>query len=248
MNTATVRKLALVAGVLYLITFVTSIPALGLYDKVLNNPGYVLGVGPDGGVAVGALLEVICALAGIGTAVALYPIAKRQSQTGALGFVTSRTVEAAMIMVGVVSILAAMTLRQDVAGAAGTDPQSLVVAGHSLVALHDWTFLLGPGVMPAVNAFCIATIMYRAGLLPRWIPTLGLIGAPILLASSTAILFGAWDSVSGPAMLFAIPIAVWEFSFGCYMTFKGFRPSPVTVDLTSTPATNGKRSVAPSMA
>ena len=219
------RKTALAAGLLYLATFVFSIPALAFYDGVLNNPDFVHGAGSDGGVLWGAMFEVITALTGIGTAVVLYRVIKRHGPPGAIGFVASRTLEAAMIFVGVISVLGVYTLRQDFAG---TDTAGLTTTAHALVAVKDWTFLLGPGIMPAINALCLATVLYRSRLVPRIIPTIGLIGAPILLASSTATLFGACDQVSPPAMLVALPIAAWEFSLGVYMTVKGFRPSPVT--------------------
>jgi hypothetical protein len=173
----------------------------------------------------GALLEVMCGLAGIGTAVVLYPVARRQSERAALGFVSARVLEASMIFVGAVSLLAVVTLRQD---ASGADAGALSTVADALVALHDWTFLLGPGLMAVINALCLATVMYRSRLVPRIIPTIGLIGAPLLLASSTATLFGAYDQVSGPAMLGALPIATWEFSLGVWMTFKGFKGSAAT--------------------
>ena len=220
------RKAALIAGIAYIATFVFSIPVkFGLWADVLDKPDFVLGAGSDSGVPMGALFEVLTALGGVVTAVALYTIAKRYSHRAALGFVTTRVLEAAMIFVGVLSILTVYTLRQDVAGTAGADTGALVTTGHALVAIHDWTFLLGPGLMPALNALLIGSVMYRSRLLPRWIPTLGLIGAPLLLVSSTATLFGAWDQISGPAALLALPIAVWEFSFGVYMIVKGFKPT-----------------------
>jgi hypothetical protein len=225
------RRTALVGGVLYLVTFATSIPAVGLYDKVLHNPAYVLGTGGDGGIVWGALLEVILGLAGIGTAVVLYPVATRESETAALGFVAARVLESAMIFVGIVSLLSVLTLRQHVAGTAGADAASLVTVGHSLVALHNWTLLLGPGLIPAVNAVCLGTVMYRSGLVPRVIPTIGLIGAPILFASFTAALFGAWPQFSPPAALAAIPVAAWELSLGLWMTVKGFRVPQTTSDV-----------------
>jgi hypothetical protein len=219
------RKTALVAGVLYLVTFVGSVPALPLYHNILHNPNYLLGGASDAGVLWGAVGEVICALAGIATAVALYPVAKRQSQTASLGFVTSRVIEASMIFVGVLSVLSLVTLHK--AGASGADAASMVSTGRSLVALHDWTFLFGPGVMPAINALCIGTVMYRTRLIPRIIPTIGLIGAPMLLASALATLFGAWAQVSSISFFATLPIAAWEFSFGVWMAFKGFKPSAV---------------------
>jgi hypothetical protein len=230
------RKTALAAGLLYLATFVFSIPALGLYDDVLNNADFVLGAGNDNGVLWGALIETITGLAGIATAVVLYPVIRRYGRTGALGFVASRTLEAAMIFVGVVAVLSVFALRQEFAGG---DETAVVTAADSLVAIKDWTFLLGPGLMPVVNALCLATVLYRSRLVPRIIPTVGLVGAPILLASFVATLFGAYEQVSGPALLGALPIAVWEFSLGVWLTVKGFTNSSITdksVSTSETPA------------
>jgi len=223
----TMRKTALAAGLFYIATFVFSIPALALYDGVFNDPNFVLGAGSDQGVLWGGLIEVLTGVTGIGAAVALYPVLKRYGPSRAQGFVACRTLEAAMIFTGVLSVLSVYTLRQDLAGTA--DPETLTTSASALMAIKDWSFLLGPGLMPALNALCFATIMYQSRLVPRWIPTLGIIGAPILVASSTASLFGAWDQVSSQAVFFALPIAVWEFSVGVYMVVKGFR-TPVAGD------------------
>lgn len=218
------RTAALAAGLFYIGTFVFSIPALGLYDGVVNDPGFVLGAGHDQGVLWGGLVEILTALTGIGTAVALYPILRRFGPGRAVGFVASRTLEAATIFTGVIAVLAVYTLRQE-----GGDAATLTTTARALVAIKDWTFLLGPGVMPAVNALCFATIMYRSRLVPRWIPTVGLVGAPLLLISSTATLFGGWEQVSTAALLMALPIATWELSVGIYMAVKGFR-TPVATE------------------
>jgi hypothetical protein len=220
------RKAALIAGLFYIGTFVFSIPALGLYDGVLHDPNFVLGAGSAHGVLWGALIEVLTGLTGIGTAVALYPVIKRYGPGRAVGFIASRTLEASMICAGVLAVLAVYTLRQDFAG--GTDTAALTTTASGLVAVKDWSFLLGPGIMPAINALCFATIMYQSRLVPRWIPTLGLIGGPLLLVSSTATLFGAFDQVALPSLLLALPIATWELSVGVYMTVKGFRTPPAT--------------------
>jgi hypothetical protein len=170
----------------------------------------------------GALLEIICALACIGTAVVLHRVVKRHDPTRALGFVAARTFEAAMICVGVVSVLAIVTLHQDAAGLPGAASIGLVSTSRGLAAVHDWTFLVGPGLIPAVNALCLATVLYRTRLVPRIIPLLGLIGAPLLAASFIGTLLGAWDQVSPAAALMALPIAAWEFSLGVWLVVKGF--------------------------
>jgi hypothetical protein len=128
------------------------------------------------------LLDLVNALACIGTAVALFPVVRRQNEAVALGFVTSRMLEAAIIVIGVVSLLAVVTLRQDLAGAPGTNPASLLTTGRALVAVRDWTFLLGPRLMPGINAVLLGYLIYRSGLVPRVIPVPGLIGAPLLTA------------------------------------------------------------------
>jgi hypothetical protein len=228
----TMRRTSLAAGVLYLLTFV-SIPTLMIFEPVRENADFVLGAGSDSGVLWGAAAEVVVALAGIGTAVVLYRVAKRQSQTAALGFVAARVLEAALIFVGVVSVLTLLTLRNDVAGTSGADPASLVTTGHTLAATYDWAFLLSQSLMPAFNALCLGYVMYRSGLVPRILPTMGLIGVPLLFASDIAIFFGVYDRSAPAALLAALPIAAWELSLGVYLTVKGFKPAAVAA-LTST--------------
>ena len=218
------RRTSLTAGILYLLTFV-SIPTLFLYGPV-RDADFVLGAGSDTGVLWAAFSEVIVALAGIGTAVVLFRVVRRQSETAALGFVTARVLEAALILVGVVSVLTMLTLRHDVAGTADADPASLVTTGHTLVATYDWAFLLSQSLMPVFNALCLGYALYRSGLVPRILPTIGLIGAPLLLAADIAIFFGVFDRM-GPIALAALPIAAWEFSLGVYLTVKGFKPAAV---------------------
>jgi hypothetical protein len=227
------RKTALVAGVLYLLTFV-SIPTLGLYCAVRNDPNYVTGPGPDTPVLVGAVLEVIVALAGIGTAVALFPVVKRQNEGVALGFAGSRTLEAATIIAGVVSLMSVVSLRQAGAGA------EAVVTSQALVAQYNWSFHFGQSLMPVVNALLLGSLLYRSRLVPRVLPLLGLIGAPLLLASDLAVLFGLWGQVSGPAGIAALPIALWEFSLGVWLVVKGFTPSPITAGMAAPAYTPGR--------
>ena len=224
-----IRRIALVAGVLYLITFVASIPQLKLFASIVDHPeAFIAGHGSTTSVLWGSWLEIITALAGVGTAIALYPVSRRVSKTAAIGFVTSRVTEGALILVGVVSVLTVVSLRSDLAGATGARAESLRVTGHALVQLRQWTFLVGPGVMAGINGIFLASVMYRSRLVPRLIPTIGLIGAPLILISDTATLFGVWDQVSGPAFAFGLPIAAWELSLGVWMTFKGFRPDAVS--------------------
>jgi hypothetical protein len=226
------RKTALVAGIFYLITFI-SIPTLFLYGPVKDHRDWILGSGAHTGILVGGFLELIVALAGIGTAVTLYPVVKRQNEGVALGFVTSRVLEACLIFTGVISLLSLLTLRQDLGGAAGANTAALVTTGASHVAVYNWTFLLGQSLMPAINALLLGSLMYRSRLVPRIIPLLGLIGAPILIASVITTLFRVDHQITVLALGF-LPVAVWEFSLGAWLAVKGFRPSPITTATTTT--------------
>ena len=222
------RRISLAAGVLYLITFV-SIPTLALYKPVKDHVGtFVLGAGSDTGVLWGALSEVIVGLAGIGTAVVLYPVVKRVSQTAALGLVTARVLETSLIFVGVISMLSIITLRTHVAGTAGVDSASLVTTGHSLVAVYKWTFLLSQSLMPVACDLLLGYALYRSGLVPRILPIVAFVGAPLLLASDIAVFFGAYAQVSPLAALAALPIAAFEFSLGIWLVVKGLKPTPLT--------------------
>jgi uncharacterized membrane protein len=227
------RRTALVAGVFYLITFI-SIPTLTLYGQVKTDREFVTTSGSSTGVLWGALLEVIVALAGIGTAVTLFPVVKRQNEGMALGFVAVRTLEAAMIFTGVVSLLSLVHLRQGPGAAGGADTSSLVTTGASLVATYNGTFLLGQTLMPCMSAILLGTMMYRSGLVPRAIPLMGLIGAPLLIASTIAALFGIIEQISAWSAIATLPVALWELSLGLWMTFKGFKPASITAGMVAT--------------
>ena len=205
------RKTALVAGVLFLITFVASIPALILYGPVLHHANYIVGAGADIRVRFGALLEIFLAIAGIGTAVTLFPILKRQNESVALGYVASRVLESTIIVVGLISLLSVVTLRQKYAGVSGADSASLIIAGRSLVAFHNWTFLLGPAFCAGFgNGILLGYLMYRSGLVSRRMTYLGPIGGPLVFASAIATLFGAYTQTSKWSGLATVPEFLWS--------------------------------------
>ncbi|TGN65362.1 DUF4386 domain-containing protein [Nocardioides eburneiflavus] len=220
------RGVATTAGVMYLITIVASIPAQFVsYAPVLNNADYVLGAGADTRVMWGGLLEVITALACIGTAVVLFPVVRRQHEGAALGFVTARVFEASLIITGVVAMLSVVTLRQP--SASGADAAARLVTSEALVAAHDWTFILGPGVMPGINAVLLGYVMYRSGLVPRAIPAIGLLGAPLFLVAGAATVVGVNEPGSVWTALATLPIFAWEASLGVWLTARGFKADAV---------------------
>jgi hypothetical protein len=215
---------ARVFGVLYLITFATSITAALLYAPMLDHPvAFVAGAGDDKQVLFGALLELLLIIANIGTAVVIVPIMRRFNEELAIGYVTARLFECTFILVGILSVVGIVTLRNQVAG-----PSEGTVA-FTLAAIKDWTFLLGPGwVVGWGNGLILGYLMYRTGLVPRNVAWLGLIGGPLIILSGTAILLGGnqpSDTLHGLQGVLTIPEFLWELFLGLYCTFKGFRPS-----------------------
>ena len=215
------QKRARVFGVLFLVTFITSIPALWLYQPVLDDPvGYIASAGADNRIIFGVFLELVLIVANIGTAVVIFPIVKRQSEELALGYVTARLVESTFILVGIVAVLGIVTLQQDVAGAAEGS------VAYTLAAIKDWTFLLGPGwVVGWGNGLILGYLMYSSELVPRKLALLGLVGGPLIILSGTLVLFGVADAGGTLQAIATIPEFIWELSLGIYCTVKGFKPS-----------------------
>jgi len=217
------RRTALVVGVLFIVTFVTSIVALILYKNSALQTGYIVGAGADWRVYLGAFLEMVLIIANIGTAVVLFPILKRQNEAGALGFVAARIIESTFIAIGIISVLTVVTLRKDASGAS-----SLVVFGKSLVAIHDWTFLLGPGFVVGIgNGLILGYLMLRSGLVPRPMAIVGLVGGTLIILSGTAVLFGVFNKGSNAQSIATVPEFVWEAFLGIYLTFWGFKAAPI---------------------
>jgi Domain of unknown function (DUF4386) len=213
------RKISLTAGILYLLTFV-SIPTVALYGPV-KGAHYVIGSGPDTGAMFGGVLEIIVALAGIGTAVVLFPVLKKQNEGLALGLVASRILEAATIFLGVAFLLTVVTLRRDGVGA------NALITSHTLVTLYNRIFLLGQSFMPAVNDLLLGTLLYQSRLVPRALSRIGIVGGPVLIAGYLAVIFGLIAQHGPVAGLSALPVAVFEFSLGVWLVVKGFNPDAV---------------------
>jgi len=220
---SSMRKTSLVAGLLYLLTFV-SIPTLSLYGSI-HEPDYIIGAGTDTAVTIGGLLEIIVALAGIGTAITLYPVLKKQNESLALGLVASRILEAGTMFAGVAFLLSVVSLRQSGAGA------DALVTSHALVALYDRIFLLGQSFIPALNDLLLGILLYQSRLVPRALSLVGIIGAIPLLAGFILMLFGVIEKISLFAGLSALLVAAFEFSLGIYLVVKGFKSSTLIARL-----------------
>jgi hypothetical protein len=228
-------KTARIVGVLFLITFITSIPALWAFQPVLDDPaGYIAGAGSDNRIFLGAFLELLLIVANVGTAVVLFPILRRQNEILSLGYVTARLVECTFIAIGLVTVLAVVSLGQDPASAAtvGQDAAGsgagAGAVGVALAAIKDWTFILGPGFIVGLgNGLILGYLMYRSGLVPRKMAVLGLVGGPLLCLSGIAVLFDLFQQGGTGQGIATIPEFLWELSLGIWLTFKGFNRSPI---------------------
>ena len=228
------KRRAHIAGWLMASTFLTSIlAALVLYTPVLDDTDYILGAGEDTRITFGALMEFLLMIGNVGTAVVMYPILKRYSETLSLSYVASRTIESTIIGVGAISLLSVVTLRDDLGASIGSDATSLDIAGQSLVAIHDWTFLLGPGFCVGVNGILLGWLMYRTGLMPPRLAMFGVVGGPLIFVSAIFVLFGAYEQ-DGLHALLSLPEAIFEAAFAIYLIVKGFRPSPVLARASAT--------------
>jgi hypothetical protein len=217
------RRISFAFGALFLITFITSIPALGLFQPVLDDPqGYIAGSGADNRIYFGAFLELMLIVANIATAVVVFPLLKRQHEILSLGYVTARIMESVFILVGIISVLAIVTLRHD----AGADAAALGGLAESFAAIKDWTFLLGPGWVVGIgNGLILGYLMYKSGLMPRRLALLGMIGGPLLALASTGVLFDLYDANAPVKNIAALPEIIWELSLCFYPLIWGFKSS-----------------------
>ena len=217
------RRISFAFGALFLITFITSIPALALFQPVLDDPvGYAANGGSDNQIFFGGFLELLLIIANIGTAVVVYPVLKRENHILSLGYVTARIVESAFILVGILAVLSIVTLSQENAGG-----EEGAIA-YALAALKDWTFILGPGfVVGWGNGLILGYLMYRSGLVPRRLAMFGLVGGPLIILSGTLVMFGVADLHGTVQGLATIPEFIWELGLVIYATVLGFKSSPI---------------------
>jgi hypothetical protein len=225
MRMSSTRRTALIFGLLYLATFVFSIAGVLLYNNVLHPAKFMAGTGGDTRVRLGAVCEVFLIIANIGTALVVYPIFRRQYRVLSLGYVTARLMESTFIAIGIVSYLAVVTLhQQNPGGAAG----AVLNDAKALVAVRNWTFVLGPGFVVGVgNGLILGYMMYRSGLMPRGLTMLGLIGGPLVCITGLAVVLDVIPRGGTVQSVATIPEILWELSLGIYPIVKGFKPSPI---------------------
>lgn len=231
------RTRAVILGVLFIVADVAAVIGLVLYGPILNNPDY-LTQGPTsaGQIAGGALAELILAAAAVGTSITFFPLLKKRDETVALGYVTFRLFEAVLIVLGAISLLAMVTLRQAIADGTGMEAAAIQGIGTALVAIHDWTFILGPHFMFGINTMLYTSLLYQTRLVPRPLATLGLVGATSVLVSAVLVMFGIIQQLSVAGGVLSLPVAAFELSLAVYLIIKGFRASSMVLKPAAIPA------------
>jgi hypothetical protein len=223
-HTYRLQTIGRVFGWFFLATFLTAIPAYFIgYARILEDPSLITGTGtdPTAGLATAATLEILLIIANVATAVVAYPILKRESEIGAVGYLSARLVEGIFIAIGIVSALSFLLMRQE---ATATDP----AFGEAFVATYYRAFLVGPGFMAGfANGVILGFMMYRSGLVPRGMAMLGLVGGPLVMVTGIAVMFNVIERGGAVQSIATIPEFVWELSLSIYCIVKGFRLSPV---------------------
>ncbi|MDQ0822472.1 hypothetical protein QFZ79_000210 [Arthrobacter sp. V4I6] len=219
------RRAAVVTGVFFLLTEISAIGGMILYGPLLAGTDYIVSTGTDTNVLLGAMFEIVLVISNVGTAIAVYPIVRRHSESLALGYLGARLLESAIIVVGIISLLTVVTLKQDLAGTSDADPATLVTVGRSLLAIHEWTFLFGPNFALGTATLLLASLMFTSRLVPRAIAVLGLAGGALVSGSAVAVMFGAYEQLSMVGFLVALPVFAWEVSLAVWLILKGFSPS-----------------------
>ncbi len=225
----TTRRTAIVVGVLFLITEVAAIGGKLLQQQALGL-GY-LDAGGVGPVRAGSLLELVLALACIGTGVAFYPILKRHQPGVALGYVAGRLLEAVTIVVGLLSVLSITSLRESALGADASDASRTAL--ETLATVHDWAFQVGPNFILGVNSLLLAYLLYRSRLVPRRIALLGLVGGTLIVASGTLLVLGVVEMYAPVTFVIALPVFAFEVGLATYLIAKGFQ-TPTVVPIAAT--------------
>jgi hypothetical protein len=223
------RRDAVIAGAFFITATVTAMIGITLYDPILKNADSLAGAAANSNqIALGALFELVLAIANIGTGVMLFPFLRGYSESWGLAYVCFRMLEVVFILIGLLSLLSLLKLSQDYGSTSGSELMTLQIAANTLKTIHSWAFILGPHFMLGVNTFIYSSIFYRSGLVPRNLSLLGVIGAILILIAAILELFGIIPHFSMKIILFALPIAVYEMVLAVRLIRKGFNPQALT--------------------
>ncbi|GLV59155.1 hypothetical protein KDH_59830 [Dictyobacter sp. S3.2.2.5] len=224
----TSRRTAAIVGILFIVAAVTVVLGLILYNPILGGPEYLLkGAANKNQVILGAIMELLLVCSAIGTAVGLFPYLRKYNESIALGYLCFRFLEAVLITIGIIAVLSLLTLSQEFATAATPNVSAYQVSGSLLIAVHDWTFKLGPDFMLGINTALYSSLLYKSRLVPRFIAIMGLTGATLVFLAALLEIFGIVLQTSLWGAMLAVPVALYEMTLAVWLIVKGFNPSAV---------------------
>ncbi|MDI6033720.1 DUF4386 domain-containing protein [Flavobacterium sp. LB2P84] len=218
-----IRKNAIIVGVLFILAAVSAIIGLALYQPILNDPDFIIkGAANNTQVIWGAFFELILAFSVIGISYMMYPILKKKNENIAIGYVCFRLLEGTIVVIGIISLLSLVTLNQDFSKVSNQNVSSFLIAGKLLVAVHNWTFLFGPNFALGPSTLMMSYFLYKSKLVPRYISIFGLVGGPLIFTSAVLVMFGVFLQVSVWGAILAIPVFAYEMSLAIWLIVKGF--------------------------
>jgi len=212
-------------GWLFVVATVAGVASVGLLAPIMGEQDLLAAVQSNqGALILGELLIFVMLTAMAGTAVLLYPILNQHSETLALSYVVARTLEVAMLAIGLLAGLLLLPLSWSVAAGQGVDVASAEVVAESLNAASDWSGYLGAQMIFSISALVLNLAFLRNGLIPRWLALWGLIGVPLMFASGLLVMFESLSDNATTLNLLVVPLAVQEMVMAVWLIGKGFRP------------------------
>jgi hypothetical protein len=218
------RKSAFRIGALFIIAAVTSIIGLNLYNPILQDSNFII-KSPSSGNQIfwGAFMEIILVFSVIGTSVTFYPVLKKHNESLAIAAVCFRVIEAVIITLGIISLLAIISLNNEYISEGESQSSTYLIIGKLMVSIHNWTFLFGPNIALGPSTFMTSYILYKNNLVPKFIAILGLIGGPMICMSGIFVMFGLFSQLSIWGLITAIPVFFYEMSLAIRLIVKGFK-------------------------
>ncbi len=217
------RKNAILTGIFFIAASTTAIIGLVLYNPLLVSSNYLTeGAANSFQIILGAVFELILVASNIGTAIMLFPYLRKYNIHLGLGYLCFRFLESVTILIGLISVLALLTLSISFTGNPAADINLFSSVGISLKAIHDWTFIVGPHFLLGINTFIYSYTFFKSGLVPKKLSTIGITGAILIIITALLKMFGVTEGFSALTVVLALPVALYEMILAGWLITKGF--------------------------
>ncbi len=226
------KQRSTITGLFFILATLTAIVGAKLYDPILTTPDYLInGARYSSQIVMGAVFELVLAIANIGTGIMLFSFLKHYNESLGLAYLVFRLLEVVFILIGVISVLSLLSLSYSFADVNSGNGNTYYLIGTSLKSIHSWTVLLGPHFMLGVNTFVYSLAFYKSGLVPKRLAFLGIFGAILIFTAALLLMFSAIPMLSGAHILLTIPVASYEMVLAAWLIVRGFNVDEVTKKL-----------------